>query len=187
MIIFRHFDKISSNIFHIICQNLIRQFLKVTFNEIFCKLSLFLFYGTPAYYIASSNSCWLLWPKCWLETEFDNRLRLRFSLLIQLILGKCGLVADTHTPLSEVVWAKSWAQYLKITLNALKNIPDIIPSVHRVLPWGPFLPLLDEKKLPKTGSEPRTPGFTAKHTTTDLWSQAYDIYRKFCVLSCNMT
>ena len=47
MIIFRHFDKISSNIFHIICQNLIRQFLKVTFNEIFCKLALFLFNGTP--------------------------------------------------------------------------------------------------------------------------------------------
>ena len=89
MIKFRHFAKISSNIFHIICQNLIRQFLKVTFNEIFCKLALFLFYGTPAYYIASGNSCWLLWPKCWLETEFDNRLRLRFSLLIQLILGKC--------------------------------------------------------------------------------------------------
>ena len=75
MIKFRHFTKISSNIFHIICQNLIRQFLKVTFNEIFCKLVLFLFYGTPAYYIASGNSCWLLWPKCWLETEFDNRLR----------------------------------------------------------------------------------------------------------------
>ena len=89
MIIFRHFAKISSNIFHIICQNLIRQFLKVTFNEIFCKLALFLFYGTPAYYIASGNSCWLLWPKCWLETEFDNRFRLRFSMLIQLILGKC--------------------------------------------------------------------------------------------------
>ena len=51
MIIFRHFDKISSNIFHIICQNLIRQFLKVTFNEIFCKLALFLFYGTPAEYM----------------------------------------------------------------------------------------------------------------------------------------
>ena len=28
--------------------------------------------------------------KCWLETEFDCRFRLRFSLLIQLILGKCG-------------------------------------------------------------------------------------------------
>ena len=91
MIKFRHFAKISSNIFHIICQNLIRQFLKVTFNEIFCKLALFLFYGTPAYYIASGNSCWLLWPKCWLETEFDNRFRLRFSLLIQLILSKCVL------------------------------------------------------------------------------------------------
>ena len=90
MIKFRHFAKISSNIFHIICQNLIRQFLKVTFNEIFCQLVLFLFYGTPAYYIASGNSYWLLWPKCWLETEFDNRLRLRFSLLIQLILGKCA-------------------------------------------------------------------------------------------------
>ena len=91
MIKFRHFAKISSNIFHIICQNLIRQFLKVTFNEIFCKLTLFLFYGTPAYYIASGNSCWLFWPKGWLETEFDNRLRLRFSLLIQLILGKCDI------------------------------------------------------------------------------------------------
>ena len=99
MIIFRHFAKISSNIFHIICQNLIRQFLKVTFNEIFCKLALFLFYGTPAYYIASGNSCWLLWPKCWLETEFDNRFRLRFSLLIQLILGKCVLWQLTRLPI----------------------------------------------------------------------------------------
>ena len=89
MIIFRHFDKISSNIFHIICQNLIRQFLKVTFNEIFCKLALFLFYGTPAYYIASGNSCWLLWPKCWLETEFDCRFGLRFSQLIQLNQSNC--------------------------------------------------------------------------------------------------
>ena len=53
MIKFRHFAKISSNIFHIICQNLIRQFLKVTFNEIFCKLALLLFYITPAEYIAS--------------------------------------------------------------------------------------------------------------------------------------
>ena len=48
MINFRHFAKISSNIFYIICQNLVRQFLKVTFNEIFCILALFLFYGTPA-------------------------------------------------------------------------------------------------------------------------------------------
>ena len=102
MIIFRHFDKISSNIFHIICQNLIRQFLKVTFNEIFCKLALFLFYGTPAYYIASGNSCWLLWPKCWLETEFDNRLRLRFSLLIQLILGKCVPQLQQHRKRGEI-------------------------------------------------------------------------------------
>ena len=48
MINFRHFAKISSNIFYIICQNLVRQFLKVTFNEIFSILALFLFYGTPA-------------------------------------------------------------------------------------------------------------------------------------------
>ena len=48
MIKFRNFAKISSCIFHIICQDLIRQFLNVTFNEIFCKLALFLFYGTPA-------------------------------------------------------------------------------------------------------------------------------------------
>ena len=103
----------------------------------------------------------------------------------QKVLAQCWYLLNT--PLSEAVWPKRWAQYLKITLNALKNIPDIIPSVHRVLPRGPFLPLLDEKKLPKTGSEPRTPGFTAKHTTTDLWSQAYNMYRKFCVLTCNMT
>ena len=40
------------------------------------------------------------------------------------------------------------------------NIPDVFPSVHRALPRGPFLPLIDEKNLPKTGSESRTPGFT---------------------------
>ena len=58
MIKFRNFAKISSCIFHIICQDLIRQFLNVTFNEIFCKLALFLFYGTPAEYIASGNNPW---------------------------------------------------------------------------------------------------------------------------------
>ena len=52
---------------------------------------------------------------------------------------------------------------------------------------GPFLPLLDENNLPKTGSELRTPGFTAKHTTTELWSQGYNMFRKMCILSCNMT
>ena len=85
----RHCDKIWRSAVHIIAHNFFRQFLNVTFNEIFCLLALFLFYGIRAKYIASGNSWWLLWPKCWLETEFDYRLRLRFSLLIQLILGKC--------------------------------------------------------------------------------------------------
>ena len=87
----------------------------------------------------------------------------------------------------QAVWPKIWAQYLKISLNVLKNIHDIIPSVHRVLPRGPFLPLLDEIFLPKTGSKTRTPGFTDKHTTTDLWSQAYIMYRILRDLPCNMT
>ena len=104
MIKFRHFTKISSNIFHIICQNLIRQFLKVTFNEIFCKLTLFLFYGTPAYYIASGNSCWLLWPKCWLETEFDCRFRLRFSQLNQLNQTNCGGRGQKSQKIGDVIY-----------------------------------------------------------------------------------
>ena len=89
----RHCDKIWRSAVHIIAHNFFRQFLNVTFNEIFCLLALFLFYGIRAKYIASGNSWWLLWPKCWLETEFDYRLRLRFSLLIQLILSRC--VAST--------------------------------------------------------------------------------------------
>ena len=55
--------------------NLFRQFLNVIFDEIFCKLALFLFYGTPAKYIASGNSWWLLWPKflnwIWLQIQAD--------------------------------------------------------------------------------------------------------------------
>ena len=89
MINFSNFVKKSSFLVHRMNYNSIRQFLIVTFNEIFCKLALFLFYGTPAKYIASGNSWWLLWPKCWLETKFDCRFRLRFSWLIQLILCKC--------------------------------------------------------------------------------------------------
>ena len=73
-----------------IAHNLFRQFLNVTFNEIFCILALFLFYGTPAEYIASGNSWWLLWPKCWLETEFDCRFRLRFSQFNQLNQTNCA-------------------------------------------------------------------------------------------------
>ena len=73
-----------------IAHNLFRQFLNVTFNEIFCILVLFLFYGTPEEYIASGNSWWLLWPKCWLETEFDCRFRLRFSQFNQLNQTNCG-------------------------------------------------------------------------------------------------
>ena len=80
--------KKSSFLVHRMSYNLIRQFLNVAFNEIFCKLVLFLFYGTTAEYIAS-GSWWLLWPKCWLETEFNCRLRLRFSLMIQLNHSKC--------------------------------------------------------------------------------------------------
>ena len=38
-----------------ITHNLFRQFWNVTFNEIFCKLVLFLFYGTTAEYIASGS------------------------------------------------------------------------------------------------------------------------------------
>ena len=98
----RHCDKIWRSAVHIIAHNFFRQFLNVTFNEIFCLLVLFLFYGTIAKYIASGNSWWLLWPKCWLETEFDYRLRLRFSLLIQLILGKCESCFDAVTSMNTV-------------------------------------------------------------------------------------
>ena len=88
MIKFSNCVKKSSFLVHRMSYNLIRQFLNVAFNEIFCKLVLLLFYGTTAEYIAS-GSWWLLWPKCWLETEFNCRLRLRFSLMIQLNHSKC--------------------------------------------------------------------------------------------------
>ena len=74
-----------------IAHNLFRQFLNVTFYEIFCKLVLFLFYGAPAEYITSGYSWWLLWPKCQLEPEFDCRFRLRFSKLIQLNQTNCEI------------------------------------------------------------------------------------------------
>ena len=80
----RHCVWVSPSSILTIAHNLFRQFLNVTFNENFCKLALFLFYGTPAEYIASGNSWWLLWPKCWLETEFDFRFRLRFSQFNQV-------------------------------------------------------------------------------------------------------
>ena len=74
------------------------------------------------------------------------------------------------------------SKYTLLTLNASKNIPDIIPSVHRVLPWDTFLPLLDEKNLLKTGSNPRTPGFIAKHPTTALsYGVKLIIYIENCV------
>ena len=130
MIIFRHFDKISSNIFHIICQNLIRQFLKVTFNEIFCKLALFLFNGTPAYYIASGNSCWLLWPKCWLETEFDCRFELRFSLRINWIIA---------TVQSESSQSKTKTQYLFQFGFILKKVWFYLHQIYCVLSFGQYL------------------------------------------------
>ena len=103
----RHFDKIWRFAVHIITHNFFRQFLNVTFNEIFCLLTLFLFYGTTAKYFASGNTWWLLWPKCWLETEFDYRFRLRFSLLIQLILSKCVVAA----PSTDKLWAM-WLSFL---------------------------------------------------------------------------
>ena len=34
---------------------------------------------------------WLLWPKCWLETEFDCRFGLRFIQLIQLNQSNCDI------------------------------------------------------------------------------------------------
>ena len=103
--------------------NLIRQFLIVTFNEIFCKLALFLFYGTPAKYIASGNSWWLLWPKCWLETKFDCRFRLRFSWLIQLILCKCALQLQGHQGRSvHFVYEKLVLQLLSMLFFPLKLI-----------------------------------------------------------------
>ena len=84
-----------------IAHNLFRQFLNVTFNEIFCILVLFLFYGTPEEYIASGNSWWLLWPKCWLETEFDFRFRLRFSQFNQVNQTNCvNLVFIPHQNIS---------------------------------------------------------------------------------------
>ena len=79
-----------------IAYNLFRQFFNVTFNEIFCILAFFLFYGTPAEYIASGNSWWLLWPKCWLETEFDFRFRLRFSQFNQVNQTNCEKLVFTR-------------------------------------------------------------------------------------------
>ena len=72
-------------------------------------------------------------------------------------LAKCTL----HTGLSEAIQPKFWALDLKITLKPPKKIADLIPSVFRVPPRGPILPPLDKKNLPKTGFEPRTPGFLA--------------------------
>ena len=87
---------------HSLGHNFIRQFLNVTFNEIFCLLALFLFYGTTAKYFASGNTWWLLWPKCWLETEFDYRFGLRFSKMILNWFSKC-------------VWLFSWAKNRSIS------------------------------------------------------------------------
>ena len=46
-----------------IAHNLFRQFLNVTFNEIFCILAFFLFYGTPAkselFEVLARNRIWL--------------------------------------------------------------------------------------------------------------------------------
>ena len=73
MIKFRNFAKISSYIFHIICQNLIRQFLNVTFNEIFCKLALFLFYGTPAEFrVISPSGLSRIWLQIQAEIQLDD-------------------------------------------------------------------------------------------------------------------
>ena len=63
MIKFSNCVKKSSFLVHRMSYNLIRQFLNVTFNEIFCKLALFLFYGTPAkselFYHMARNRIWL--------------------------------------------------------------------------------------------------------------------------------
>ena len=75
-------------VIHANTHNLFRQFLNVTFNEIFCKLALFLFNGTPAN-ITSGYSWWLLWPKCQLEPEFDCRFRRKFSQQNQLNQTNC--------------------------------------------------------------------------------------------------
>ena len=44
-----------------ITHNLFRQFWNVTFNEIFCKLVLFLFYGTPAEFRIQNSE--FKWPE----------------------------------------------------------------------------------------------------------------------------
>ena len=99
-----------------IAHNLFRQFLNVTFNEIFCILALFLFYGTPAEYIASGNSWWLLWPKCWLETEFDFRFRLRFSQFNQVNQTNCDLLWTAKKFLILIL-------FLDFSSKLLKNCP----------------------------------------------------------------
>ena len=48
---------------HILAHNFVPQILNVTFNEIFCILALFLFYGTPAkselFEVLARNRIWL--------------------------------------------------------------------------------------------------------------------------------
>ena len=79
----------------------------------------------------------------------------------------------------QAVWPKIWAQYLKISLNVLKNIHDIIPSVHRVLPRGPFLPLLDQIFCPK--QDPNPGSLDSQPSTLPL---IYGVKLIMCIENC---
>ena len=120
MIKFSNCVKKSSFLVHRMSYNLIRQFLNVTFNEIFCKLALFLFYGTPAEYITSGYSWWLLWPKCQLEPEFDCRFRLRFSKLIQLNQTNCEIAKI-------VTW---WNKKNVLSACTIALLPQMLKSMY---------------------------------------------------------
>ena len=61
---------------HPISHNFFRQFCNVTFNQIFCKLVLFLFNGTPPYYTPSgSNGLAILALKCQLASSARSAAR----------------------------------------------------------------------------------------------------------------
>ena len=122
-----------------IAHNLFRQFLNVTFNEIFCILALFLFYGTPAEYIASGNSWWLLWPKCWLETEFDCRFRLRFSQFNQVNQTNCAKAYVIFC--FEIMGAISWSKITQPYVTFFHEI-EITKKILRFSFWKVYIPIL---------------------------------------------
>ena len=174
----RHCDKIWRSAVHIIAHNFFRQFLNVTFNEIFCLLALFLFYGIRAKYIASGNSWWLLWPKCWLETEFDYRLRLRFSLLIQLILSKCG-IWNHYEKFKKTIWSAEAAKAF-ITYYWNMNIPSLT-KFHLLPIWYTRYLLVSRNRLDNGDSGLKT-RIKYVGNTLDLYSLDFRTTRNICSL-----